>query len=130
MKKSSVVIRPAGKSDMPAIRALIRRYPRKLLQHPLPFWKDFFVAYVSGKIVGCCALEVYSKKIAEVRSLVVAPQARRQGIGRRLVAECLKVGRRQKVREILVITASEKLFKKIGFRTFNEQRTALLKVLR
>ena len=41
----------------------------------------FWVAEVDGRVVGCCCLEVYSPKIAELRSLAVLPEFRGRGLG-------------------------------------------------
>ena len=68
------VIRPAGNEDMAAIRGLIRLFPGHLVQRNLPRAPSFFVAHAGGKLVGCCALQVYSKRLAEVRSLAVREQ--------------------------------------------------------
>src|SRR6187551_1417080 len=48
-----------------------------------------YVAVYEGRIVGCAALEIYSHKLAELRSLAVAPEVRRMGIGQRLVQACV-----------------------------------------
>src|SRR3954454_13115465 len=50
-----------------------------------------FVATIDGKIVGFAALEIYSPKLAELRSLAVDPACQGQGIGRQLVQACLEL---------------------------------------
>jgi len=45
------------------------------------------VAEVDGRILACAELVPLSKRIAEVRSLVVAPDLRRHGVATRLIAE-------------------------------------------
>ena len=47
-----------------------------------------FIARLDGRIVGCAALEIYSKKLCEIRSLAVDPSAQGLGIGKQLVAAC------------------------------------------
>ena len=73
-------IRDACPSDMPEIRALIRRYPEKLVQQDLPRAPSFITAFAGRRLVGCCALQIYSKRLAEVRSLAVEEEFQRQGI--------------------------------------------------
>ena len=46
---------------MAAIRGLIRLFPGQLVQRNLPRVSSFFVATAGDKIIGCCALQVYSK---------------------------------------------------------------------
>ena len=83
-----VRIRPATKSEMPAIRDLIRLHPGQLVQRNLPRVSSFFVADLNGTLVGCCALQVYSKRLAEVRSLSVHPDFQDAGVASKLVEAC------------------------------------------
>lgn len=124
-----VIIRQALQKDYTAIKNLIKSDPKRLMQNLLPKFSDFFIAENSGEIVGCCALEVYSKRIAEIRSLVVKDEFRRKGIGRSLVRACIKKAKKLKVYEVLAITAAVKLFDKHGFKPFKQEKFALLKVL-
>lgn len=74
-----------------------------------------FIAVKDGRIVGFAALEIYSPKLAELRSLAVDPAYQGQGIGSRLVEECLKLARRRRVFEVMAITSSEQFFRQCGF---------------
>ena len=77
--------------------------------------RHFWVAEEEGQIVGCCALEVYNRKLAEVRSLVVPAQHQKKGIASALVHHCLREARKKRVYEVLAITDRENLFKRLGF---------------
>ena len=122
-------IRKASVKDFPAIRKLIREYPHKLLQDHLPRSSRFFVAIEEGRVVGCCALEIYSKRLAEVRSLVVKKEFQGQGIASKLVERCIAEAKKKGVYELLGITGAVKLFEKHGFATFKGEKYALLKIL-
>ena len=122
-------IRKATIRDFPAIRALIRSYPDTLLQNHLPKPAAFFVAVHELRIVGCCALEIYSKRLAEVRSLAVHEKFQGKGFATQLVEQCIKHARKKKVYEILTITSELPFFEKRGFNTFNKEKYALLKIL-
>jgi N-acetylglutamate synthase-like GNAT family acetyltransferase len=74
-----------------------------------------FVATLDGAIVGFAALEIYSAKLAELRSLAVAPQCQGQGIGRQLVAACLDLAQQRRVFEVMAITSTEEFFQRCGF---------------
>ena len=100
-----------------------------LAQDYIPALKDFFVAEVEGLVVGCCALEVYSKKIAEVRSLAVHKGFQGEGIAKELVRTCITVARKRGVKALLAITGAVKLFDKLGFGTFQEEKYAMRKML-
>lgn len=76
---------------------------------------DGFLAIMDGQIVGFAALEVYSPKLAEIRSLAVDPQFRRHGIGRSLVQACIDRAKERHIFEILAVTSSEEFFQRCGF---------------
>lgn len=122
-------IRKANGLDGKAIRELIRLYPGKLIQEHLPRTGEFFIAVEGKQIIGCCALAVYSKRLAEIRSLAVHPDFQGKGIGGALVAACMKEAQRRKVYEVLSVTGAKELFEKHGFNTFNQEKYAMIRVL-
>lgn len=66
-------------------------------------------------IIGCAALEIYSRKLAEIRSLAVAASAQGQGVGRKLVDACVERAREHNILEVMAITASDAFFQSCGF---------------
>lgn len=74
-----------------------------------------FIARLDGAIVGCAALEIYSKKLCEIRSLAVDPSAQGLGIGKQLVAACVDLALQEGVYEIMAISVAEDFFKSCGF---------------
>ena len=120
-----LVIRPARRGEMPRIRELIRIFPNELVQFELPRIQSFFVAERDGEIVGCCALRVYSKRLAEVRSLAVHPDHRGQGVAGSLVDACRERGRERGVRQLLAVTSEPKFFESHGFTVYPGWKTAL-----
>jgi N-acetylglutamate synthase-like GNAT family acetyltransferase len=114
-------VRRASEADVAAIEAFIEPYvddgkllPRTYdeLTELLP---SFFIAELNGQIVGCAALEIYSRKLAEIRSLAVSPDVQGKGIGRLLVEACIELARERNVLEVMAITSSEDFFKACGF---------------
>ncbi len=122
-------IKKATAKDFAEIKKLIALYPDKLKQSSLPKVREFFVAVVSERIVGCCALEVYSKRLAEIRSLAVYPEFQKKGIGTALVKRCLAEAKNLDIEEVLTITGSKDFFANLGFDTFNREKFALLKTI-
>lgn len=119
--KTDVIIRSALDIDAPALADFIRPFvedgkllPRTIdeLNELLP---SFFVAELDGQIVGCAALEVYSPKLAEIRSLAVSPAAQGLGIGKRLVQSCLERAHDLRVLEVMAITSADDFFIACGF---------------
>jgi amino-acid N-acetyltransferase len=122
-------IRKATPADWLAIRRLVKKYPESLLQNNLPRSGMFFVAVDRKEIVGCCALEIYSKRLAEIRSLAVARQSQGQGLATALVESCLQEAKKKKICEVMAIASARRFFGKHGFGTFNKEKYALLKIL-
>ena len=118
---STCQIRPARMSDGPAVLELIEPFvaQQKLLPRTLDEIEDLltdgFVAESAGQIIGFVALEMYSKKLAEIRSLCVAEPYRLLGIGKQLVAACVERARDRNVLEVMAITSSEDFFRSCGF---------------
>jgi len=117
----SIVVRCAAADDLPRIEAFIQPFvdegrllPRTTdeLEGLLP---SGFVALCDEQLVGFAALEVYSKKLAELRSLAVSDACRGQGIGRRLAEACLAVARERGVFEVMVVTSEDGFFQGCGF---------------
>ena len=74
-----------------------------------------FVAIANHEIVGFPALEVYSSKLAELRSLAVSNRFQGRGIGKALVTACVEYARQQRVFEIMTITSADEFFQRCGF---------------
>ncbi|MFA7309608.1 MAG: GNAT family N-acetyltransferase [Candidatus Paceibacterota bacterium] len=124
-----MIIRKATGDDFPAIEALIALFPDTLMQVHLPRPDEFFVAEEAGQVVGCCALEVYSQRLAEVRSLAVLPAHQGKGIATDLIGKCVDEARALDVYELLSITGATDLFEKQGFKTFKKEKFALIRLL-
>jgi N-acetylglutamate synthase-like GNAT family acetyltransferase len=116
-----VVVRPARGGDIRALSALIEPFVQrqKLLPRTIDelalLLPNYFVAETEGRIVGCVALEVYSSKLAEVRSLVVDPAFQGHGVGKQLVEACIDRARDEQILEVMAITSAEEFFQSCGF---------------
>ena len=114
-------IRDAILNDLPAIQELLDPYvqQRKLLPRTTSelgeLLKHGFVAESEGRIVGFAALNIYSKKLAEIQCLAVVGDSQRQGIGKRLVEACVQRACDQGVLEVMAITSSETFLMACGF---------------
>ena len=111
-------IRQATIQDAVLIYTLLQTENSKVVYRSLDDILDNiknFIVYQTGDdtISGCIAFENYSSKIAEIRSLVVAPFFRKQGVGTALVKQALK--RAKKGQEVFVVTSDREFFNNIGF---------------
>ena len=85
---------------------------REEMQHLM---KHAFIARSKRKIVGFAAVEIYSRKLAEIQCLAVHPDFQDIGIGRRLVKLCVTRAKERGILEVMAISASENLFRSCGF---------------
>lgn len=115
-------IRRADASDAYWIykQILVESNEAKLLPRPLSEIRRlinyFFVAELNGgERVGFAALEVYSLRLAEIRSLVVLEEFRHCGYGVKLVLRCYKEAKRLGVGNLMAITGNPLFFQGIGF---------------
>ena len=66
-------------------------------------------------LLGCCALAVLTRDLAEVRSLAVHPERSGRGVGRALVLECVEQARRLGLRRVFALTLVPEFFERCGF---------------
>ena len=79
--------------------------------------RDFFVAESeAGNFLGCGALHLYGPHLAEVRSIVVKPEAKGQGAGGRLLLALLEEADLQGVVSVCLFTRIPDFFFHFGFR--------------
>jgi amino-acid N-acetyltransferase len=116
-----VTIRKATHADLHAIQTFLQTFVAsgKLLPRTFQELEDLvdtlFIAEMNGELVGTAALDIYNRKLAEIRSLAVSPAAQGAGIGKKLVAACVELARENQVFEIMAISSSEDFFKACGF---------------
>lgn len=91
------------------------------------FLRDFdpardqcWIAEQDGVRVGSVFIVKESDAVARLRMLIVEPQARGLGIGRRLVEECIRFARQAGYREIVlwthsILTAARRIYASVGF---------------
>lgn len=116
-----VIIRKATQADLAAIEKLITRFVENGNLLPRTFreleglFETFFIAELNGNIVGCAALDIYNKKLAEIRSLAVAAEAQGHGIGKLLVQACVDLANERDIFEVMAISSTDAFFKACGF---------------
>ncbi|QEG39790.1 GNAT family N-acetyltransferase [Roseimaritima ulvae] len=92
-------------------RKLLRRTPEEIAE----LTKHGFVAQRGETLIGFCAVEIYSRKMAEIQCLVVDANCRAQGIGRCLVRMSVERARDLGVMEVMAISSSEDFLRGCGF---------------
>lgn len=119
------MIRNATMADVNTIHRLITQHAelnRMLFRSHADLYehlRDFFVAIepVDGKdtIVGCAALELVWRDLAEIKSLAVENGFHRKGIGKALVAAAVDEARRLGLTRVFALTREKQFFEQLGF---------------
>src|SRR3954464_9327994 len=79
--------------------------------------RDFTISESDGGVfLGCGALHLYGPHLAEVRSIVVKPEAKGQGAGGRLLSALLQEAEEQGVVAVCLFTRIPDFFFHFGFR--------------
>ncbi len=114
-------LRRAVITDVPAIQKLINDFAARgemlprALSELYENLRDYYVVEQDGELLGCAALHVTWKDLAEVKSVAVHEQRRGLGLGGRLVQACLDDARALGVPRLFVLTYLPDFFARFGF---------------
>jgi amino-acid N-acetyltransferase len=122
-KKSAppVQVRKAGMQDIPLILDLINGYAAKGVMLARTEFemaeaiRDFSVVTHQGRLLGCGALHFYSPTVAEIRSLAVAEDAKKYGVGRKVVEALIVEANEYELDAVFAFTYVVEFFRKVGF---------------
>lgn len=116
------MIRNATMSDVPEIHRLITHHAefnRMLFRSHADLYEHLrdFIVFVdeSDRVLGCAALELVWRDLAEIKSLAVDEESRGRGIGRQLVDAAIQEARRLGLTRIFALTREQTFFEKMAF---------------
>jgi len=84
--------------------------------------RSYTLAKAGKEIVGFVALHIHSPTLSEIRSLIVAPNARGLGVGKKIVEYCKEEAKELGLKEILVLTYIAEFFKKLDFVEIDKEK--------
>jgi len=119
-------VRPARSEDIASLQVLLNHYAS--MGELLPRTKTditnnlehFRVIEDDGKVVACGSLEHFTETLAEIRSLMVAADIKRGGLGRKIVENLLVTAQQRNVERVMALTYVPEFFHKLGFKTVNK----------
>jgi amino-acid N-acetyltransferase len=120
---SLVLLRRGRPDDVRAIMPILNAYVREGLLLPrteeqvFRNIREFTVAVDAEGIVGCGALKLYSRELAEVGALAVHERAQGHGVGSAIVDALVDEARDLGIKRVIALTMSEHFFNRLGFRT-------------
>ena len=116
-----IEVRPAIEDDVSVVQKLIAPFVEKELLLPrsdkeiLALSKTGFSATFEDKVIGFAAVEVYSRKLAEIQCLAVDSTFQGKGVGKMLVERCVEFSKEVGVLELMAISLSGSFLKQCGF---------------
>jgi amino-acid N-acetyltransferase len=114
-------IRASQPSDQDLILQLIEPFIEQQLLIPRTahevsnLLEHGFVAVDGDELLGFAAIEIYSRKLAEIQCLAVSSRVHGRGIGSQLIAACLDKAKEHQVLEVMAISSSGNFLEKCGF---------------
>jgi len=115
-------IRKATMADIRGLLKLINGYAGDGVMLPRTEFemseniRDFSVAYIADRLVGCGALHFYTPTSGEVRSLAVDPAIKTHGMGRLMVDALEQEAVANQLHAIFAFTYVPGFFQKMGFK--------------
>ena len=114
-------IEKARINDVTQIHELINYFADKDEMLPRPLSeiyeniRDYFVVRQGERVVACAALHISWADLAEIKSVAVASDIQKQGIGGQLIDACLKDANGLGLTTVFCLTYKPAFFEKFGF---------------
>ena len=121
------MLRGAHINDAEQMNKLVNHFAQKdlMLARPLSELyeniRDYYVYIENGSVVGCAALHIFWKDLAEIKSIAVEEDYQKRGIGKQLIQKCLEEGKVLGINRLLVLTYIPEFFERMGFKRVDKE---------
>ena len=121
-------ISAATEDDIPGIQRLLNHYAeqgdllprtRADLQENLAHFR-IIKDEQNQNVIACGSLEHFTEELAEIRSLMVAQDIKRGGLGRKIVECLIEIAKARNVGRLMALTYVPEFFHKLGFHTVDK----------
>jgi amino-acid N-acetyltransferase len=108
-------------SDVSQMHKLINYFADKGEMLPRPLSeiyeniRDYFVFKEGERVIACAALHVNWADLAEIKSVAVAEESQKQGVGDQLIRACLSEAKELGLATVFCLTYKPAFFEKLGF---------------
>lgn len=82
--------------------------------------RDYFVIKEGERVIACAALHINWSDLAEIKSLAVAEESQRKGIGDCLIRACLDEAKKLGLLTVFCLTYKPGFFETLGFSTVDK----------
>ena len=126
MNKQSDTVVKAQETDIAGIQALLNHYASmgdllaRTKQDIINNLEHFRVIKRDQTVIACGSLENFTVELAEVRSLMVSPDIKGGGLGRKIVNCLIDMAKARKVSRVMALTYVPEFFHKLEFITVNK----------
>ena len=115
------MLRKAQINDVKEIQKLLMHYASRgdMLSRSLSelyeALRDFYIVEEENRIVGVAALHIVWEDLAEIRSVAVAEDAGRKGVGTEVVNACIAEAKELGLKRLFCLTYKPDFFARFGF---------------
>jgi amino-acid N-acetyltransferase len=116
-----LMLRKAQINDVKEIQKLLMHYANRgdMLSRSLSelyeALRDFYIVEEEGRIAGVAALHIVWEDLAEIRSVAVAEETGRKGVGTEVVNACIAEAKELGLKRLFCLTYKPDFFARFGF---------------
>ena len=122
------MLRKAQITDVKEIQKLLTRYANRgdMLSRSLSELyeaiRDFYIIEDEGRIIGIAALHIVWDDLAEIRSVAVAEDTGRKGVGTEVVNACIVEAKELGLKRLFCLTYKPDFFSRFGFKVVDKSQ--------